>query len=332
VLYDQNKVTSFTILPDGSLQPLDAVGTGKNPQSMVVNPCMPVAYVRTKGDESIDTFDIDRLGRLIKRPVFIPAILSDSAKAFEIHPRCQSVYVPRYIKLASLPTSPPPDSSLERFSSDTRGNLSFAAEVEVDPIPVAVVSTLEYVYVAAQGEPKLDIYKVDSGTGQIKTIVGAVPARVNYPYALAVTSNYRQLYIISRQTSAMSMFTINASTGVPTWLGNVPNAGRELSAILVDRNNRVVYVADYAGDVVNGGKVRVYAIASNGTLSLQQEAKAGSHPCAIAMEPTGRFLFAGDCGANQLLSFAVDGPTGVLTQVSATPTSGLPLTLVARTP
>jgi 6-phosphogluconolactonase (cycloisomerase 2 family) len=130
----------------------------------------------------------------------------------------------------------------------------------------------------------------------------------------------------------MSMFTINASTGIPTWLGNVPNAGRELSAILVDRNDRVVYVADYAGDVVNGGKVRVYAIASNGTLSLKQEAKAGSHPCAITMEPTGRFLIAGDCGSNQILSFAVDGLTGLLTQVSSTPAGGLPLTLVARTP
>src|SRR5207244_4314962 len=157
-----------------------------------------------------------------------------------------------------------------------------------------------------------DIYKVNISTGQIMTIVGAVPARVDYPYALAVTSNYRQLYVVSRESRGMSMFTINASTGIPTWLGNVPNVGREPSAILVDHNDRFVYVADYAGDVVNGGKVRVYSVEGNGTLSLKQEANAGSHPCAIAIEPTGKFLIAGDCGSNQLLSFAVDGPTGQL--------------------
>jgi 6-phosphogluconolactonase len=310
---NSNSVTSFTIQADGSLLPLASVTTGKRPRSMLFNPCGPVAYVRTEGDYSIATFDIDGSGRLIKRPPVLipPTILSDSAKALAIHPRCKSLYAPWYLKSASLPVSPPPKSGIDRFSIDSRGNLSYAAQVEVDAIPVAVEPTPNgaFLYAAAQGAAKLTIYTTDTDSGKIKTIVGAVPARVNYPYALAITPDSQYLYVVSMQSRAVAMFTINLSTGVPTWLGNILNAGQAPSTIRIHPNGRFAYVVDY-GDEGHGGKVQTYAIAGNGTLRLVGETAAGVHPYAIAIKDTGTFAFVADFGTNKVLSFAIDALTG----------------------
>jgi 6-phosphogluconolactonase (cycloisomerase 2 family) len=332
---NSNSVTSFTIQSDGSLHQLAFVMTGKRPRSMVVNPCGPFAYVRTQDDFSIDTFDIDSAGKLRKRPEFIPpTILSDAAKALAIHPRCKSLYVPRYLTSASLPISPPPESGLERFSIDSRGNLSYAAEVEVDAIPVAVEPTPNgaFLYAAAQGAAKLTIYTTDTDSGKIKTIVGAVLARVNYPYALAITPDSQHLYVGSKEARAIAMFTINLSTGVPAWLGNVPNAGQAPSTIRIHPNGRFAYVVDY-GDAGHAGKVQTYAIAGNGTLSLVGETAAGVHPYAITLNDTGQFAFVADFGTNKVLSFAIDDHTGGLTLRSAVDAGGLgPVALIPYTP
>jgi hypothetical protein len=129
---NSDSVTSFTILADGSLQYLASVTTGQRPRSLVFSPCGPFAYVRTQDDFSIDTFDIDLSGMLSKRPVFIPpTILSDSAKALAIHPRCRSLYVPWYLKASSLPVSPPPKSGLQRFAIDNGGNLQIPPDFVV---------------------------------------------------------------------------------------------------------------------------------------------------------------------------------------------------------
>jgi 6-phosphogluconolactonase (cycloisomerase 2 family) len=333
---NSNSVTSFTIQADGSLHQLAFVTTGKRPRSIVFNPCGPFAYVRTQDDFSIDTFDIDGSGRLVKRPPVLirPTILSDSAKALAIHPRCKSLYVPWYLKAASLPVSPPPKSGIDRFSIDSRGNLSYAAQVEVDSIPVAVESTPNgaFLYAAAQGAAKLTIYTTDTDSGKIKTIVGAVPARVNYPYALAITPDSQHLYVVSKESRAVAMFTINLSTGVPTWLGNILNAGQAPSTIRIHPNGRFAYVVDY-GNEGHGGKVQTYAIAGNGTLSLVGEIAAGVHPYAIATNDTGTFAFVADFGTNKVLSFAINALTGGLTPRSSVDAGGLgPFALIPYAP
>jgi DNA-binding beta-propeller fold protein YncE len=307
---NSDSVTSFTILADGSLQYLAAVTTGQRPRSLVFSPCGPFAYVRTQDDFSLETFDIALGGMLSTRPVFIPpTILSDSAKALAIHPRCKSLYVPWYLKAASLPVSPLPKSGLQRFAIDSGGNLSYAADVEVDAIPVAVEPTPNgaFLYAAAQGAAKLTIYTTDPDSGKLMTIVGAVPAQVSYPYALAITPDSQYLYVVSKEARAVAMFTLDPSTGVPIWLGNVLNAGHAPSTIRIHPNGRVAYVVDY-GDEGHGGTVQTYAIAGNGTLSL-----AGD---------TGQFAFVADFSSNTVLSFAIDALTGGLTLRSVADTRG----------
>ena len=126
--------------------------------------------------------------------------------------------------------------------------------------------------------------------------------------------------------------SLNLSTGIPAWLGNVLNAGQAPSAIRIHHNGRFAYVVDY-GDEVNGGKVRAYSIAGNGTLSLAGETAAGVHPYAIAINDTGKFAFVADFGTNKVLSFAIDDLTGKLTLRSSVDAGGQgPFALVPYTP
>lgn len=114
--------------------------------------------------------------------------------------------------------------------------------------------------------------------------------------------------------SAISMYTINPTTGVltPNTPPTVPT-GWFPQGIAIDPSGKFVYTANTDDDTVSMFTVN----ATTGILTPTTPASvpAGSQPVQIAIDPSGRFLYASNQGG-MLSMYTINGSTGVLSPMT----------------
>ncbi len=159
---------------------------------------------------------------------------------------------------------------------------------------------------------------MDRRSGQLRQ-VGSVDAGAN-PSFLAIPPNGRILYAVNevnkykgKASGALSAFTIAGDTGALTKLGEQPSEGAAPCFVSVDKSGRVVLVANY-----NGGSVAVLPIQADGSLasatSVVKHAGSGPikdrqsepHAHCIVADPSNRFAFAADLGADRVFVYRLD--------------------------
>lgn len=122
------------------------------------------------------------------------------------------------------------------------------------------------------------------------------------------------------KSGAVSAYEVDGKSGSLTLLNQQSSGGQNPAHVSLDAAGRHLFVANY-----NGGSIAVFAIKPDGSLGARtafvQHQGASTHPTrqtqahahAIKLDPSGRFAFVPDLGADKLFVYRFDANTGALT-------------------
>ncbi|MBL8859150.1 MAG: beta-propeller fold lactonase family protein [Planctomycetes bacterium] len=141
------------------------------------------------------------------------------------------------------------------------------------------------------------------------------------PSSIVVGPRRRFAYVSNAFSSTISIFSVNAVNGTLT--ANLPAqaiAGRP-THLTIDPTARFLYATAHDVVQLDDGWLTAYAInQTTGALTSLGTQEIGSNPTAVAIDPTGRFLYTANNGTgfpntSGISTFALDPVTGVATNL-----------------
>ena len=170
------------------------------------------------------------------------------------------------------------------------------------------------VWIVDLGIDKAMIYDFDAASGAIKPSVPAYAAVApgNGPRHLAFARRGQFAYVINELSSTVSVFQgARGRPGAIQTVSTLPadydgkNTGAEVQ---VSPDGRFLYASNRGYD-----SIASFAIQSDGTLKLVGFAKTGKEPRHFTLDPSGKWLLAGEQQDRSISVFAVNQKTGELT-------------------
>jgi 6-phosphogluconolactonase len=167
----------------------------------------------------------------------------------------------------------------------------------------------------------IHIYRFRPGTGEL-TSLGLV--EVKNPAFLAVHPNLRFLYAVNQmpdyETSAVTAFAIDRSTGKLTLLNQVSSHGANPVYVLLDKTTRYALIANYIGHTVatfpvldDGRLGEASAVVKYADWSPNHpERPKGAYPHSIDLSPDNRFALVTALGLDKLYIYRFDPGHGSL--------------------
>ena len=203
------------------------------------------------------------------------------------------------------------------------GGLQPGARIKTSSVvmPMAVSPDRRFLYAASRNKPyRVHVYSIDRSTGAL-TPLSTAPLAESFPY-ISLDKTGRYLFGASYGSHVISVNAIDSDGRVSTEPLQVIPVGRNAHSIRVDASNKFVYVPTLGSDAIFLFKFD----AKTGKLSSNTPAVCLTKP----MTGPRHFITSGDNKHLYLLSellgtvttFAIDGKTGLLTEVSTA--SGLP--------
>ncbi|MDP1948777.1 MAG: beta-propeller fold lactonase family protein [Nitrospirota bacterium] len=175
--------------------------------------------------------------------------------------------------------------------------------------------------VTVQTQPSGQTCTVQNGGG---TANGPV---TNVAVTCAAISGGPLALVANSGSNTLSIYRVDASTGVLSSLGTVP-AGSYPYRVAITPNGLYAYVTNLLGGTVSSfginnitGVLTPIPLSSPGT----------QNPYGIAMDPSGRFVWVANYGFHTVSAFSIDGSTGVLASAGPTvPAAGFPHSITAH--
>lgn len=222
------------------------------------------------------------------------------------------------------------------------------------PIWITIDPPGHFAYVANLFSNNASGYEINPTTGALLPIVGPPPSPFpaeTFPLSVASDPTGRFAYIANYLatngasiSSDISAYRVDSTTGGLNAIGGSPfGTGRFLfylgdlpaastTPIVVHPNGVWLYAAA-ADTASNAGAVFLFALDPlTGTLTPKQIGPfaAGQDPVAIALDPTGQFLYVANFTSSNILTYVVDPSSGALTGVpnSATQTGAGPSAVI----
>jgi 6-phosphogluconolactonase len=196
--------------------------------------------------------------------------------------------------------------------------------------PAMATNYIVYIgtYTAIDGAPTTSkgiyAYRFNATTGEIVQL-GAVAA-AEQPSFLAADPSGKFLYAANemdvyrgQSSGGVSSFSINRTTGMLSFLNEIPSRGASPAHIAVDHTGKYVVVSNY-----NGGSLAVFPAMPDGHLgeatsfvehhgsSVNKDRQAGPHVHQALFSPDNRFVLSTDLGLDELFVYAFDQKTGIL--------------------
>lgn len=188
--------------------------------------------------------------------------------------------------------------------------------VSVAPLLAAPLSDV-WVYVGtytSKGSEGIYIYRLDSSTGEMKTVGKATG--LSNPSFLAFDPKGQCVYAVREAggpVGGVVALSRNPASGALAILNDQPSGGRGPCHVMVDREGQFLLVANYAG-----GSVALLPIAEDGRLQpptsvIQHEGSSVNparqkepHAHSIVLDPAGRFAFVPDLGIDKIMIYRLD--------------------------
>ena len=175
-------------------------------------------------------------------------------------------------------------------------------------------------------------YQFDDKAGRIDPTPLQVVKSVS-PSWLVLSADQRQLFAVNETPQGhASSFSIS-SKGEIKPLNQVATQGDEPTHASLSRDQRFLFVANYAVNPAPGGSLVVIPVARDGKLKpvVQQarhtpskvdpERQAGAHVHSLVLSPDGRHLYACDLGADKVFIYRYDGASTYHPLTAAIPAS-----------
>ncbi len=187
--------------------------------------------------------------------------------------------------------------------------------------PLAVSPDRRFLYAAVRSQPyAVHAYAIDPGTGALAPLaVSPLPA--SFPY-ISLDKTGRYLLGASYQSNLVSVNAVGADGRVAAQPLQLVPVGRNAHSVRSDESNRFVYVPTLGSD-----QIFQFAFdANSGRLSSNTPAVAqmqpGTGPRHFVTSADNRFLYALSELLGTVTTFALDGNTGLLSEIGSA--SGVP--------
>lgn len=182
-----------------------------------------------------------------------------------------------------------------------------------------------FMWVATQGDQMVRAYTISQTNGSINPIGtnGTPVATGVQPTAMTITPDGKTMFIVNAG-GTVTAYTIKADATLAA-SGNGVNAGQTPVALAVDPAGKFLFVANQGtSSNVTSGTISVFAI-SGTTLSPPKNFPtelpadvSGSGPSAVAVSPTGNYLYVANQFSNNVQSYSFDA-SGALNRIGTYP-------------
>lgn len=200
----------------------------------------------------------------------------------------------------------------------------------VTSVSVACAVAGRFAYVANNGLNNIEsvsAYSINRTTGLLTAVAGSPFAAGHTPISLAVRPDGKFLYVVDPvgmpMNGALSVYSINATTGVLTQIANSPfAASTALFEIAIESTGKFAFTPNFTSP-----NVSVFSLdAASGvptSVNGSPFACVGT-PVAIAVDPNSQFVYAGTQGggpsnSGAICAYTIDSTTGALTQIAGSP-------------
>ena len=215
------------------------------------------------------------------------------------------------------------DGDIGAYSMQPDGALQPGARAAAGKVvmPMAVSPDRRFLYAGVRSKPySVHAYAIDSGTGALKPLAVS-PLAESFPY-ISLDRTGRFLFGASYGAHLISVNAVGADGRVAAEPLQVIPVGRNAHSIRVDGSNQFVFVPTLGSD-----EIFQFAFdAKSGRLASNTPAvflmKAGTGPRHFITSADNRFLYALSELQGTITTFALDGKSGLLTELSSA--SGLP--------
>jgi len=312
-----------------TLSMFDAVFAVRTTDSGTLTPVPPL---RAAGDDPVDV-EVDAGGRFL----WVAAATAGEVHALSIDPETGVLTETGAYAAGTDPRALHADPTGERLFAVARGSselITFevgAAGALVRESSLALrpgshdiafatgaaplAWTARFVHCANAGSGDVHAFAVDDATGAL-TFTGQTFTDES-PVSLVLDSRARFAVVVAEVGQSVQSFAVDALDGALSPTGTpVSVAGSPVHAV-VDPSGRFAYVA--ARDVVlpDDGWLLTYAIdGTTGALAQVDVREAGVSSCAVAIEPTGEYVYVanrgdGTPGTASIAAFRLDPVTGI---------------------
>ncbi|WP_178082398.1 lactonase family protein [Pseudomonas sp. AFG_SD02_1510_Pfu_092] len=161
-------------------------------------------------------------------------------------------------------------------------------------------------------------YQFDEKAGRIDPAPQQVVQSVS-PSWLVLSADQRLLFAVNETAGGqVSSFSVSAK-GALKLLNQVASQGDEPTHASLSRDQRYLFVANYAVKPDPGGSLVVLPVARDGKLKpavqqarhqasgVNRERQASAHVHSLVLSPDGRHLYASDLGADKVFIYRYDG-------------------------
>lgn len=161
-------------------------------------------------------------------------------------------------------------------------------------------------------------YQFDDKAGRIDSTPLQVVKSVS-PSWLVLSADQRQLFTVNETPQGQASSFSISSKGEIKPLNQVATQGDEPTHASLSRDQRYLFVANYAVNPDPGGSLVVIPVTKDGRLKpvVQQarhkasgvnpERQAGAHVHSLVLSPDGQHLYASDLGADKVFIYRYDG-------------------------
>ncbi|MEZ1317044.1 lactonase family protein [Pseudomonas fluorescens] len=168
-----------------------------------------------------------------------------------------------------------------------------------------------YAYISSPGDGLISQYRLDQSNGAL-SLVNQVNAgdQVN---PMAITPDGKVLFAALRVKPFQVLgYSIDAKTGQLTPLSKAPLA-QSMAYLSTDRSGLYLLGASYGADAVTVQAIDRAYQPSDKIMSYA----TGPHAHSVRTDPSNRFAYTGNLGADRVLQYRLDGKTGALTPIGS---------------
>jgi 6-phosphogluconolactonase len=323
-------VAAFTIAPTtGVLAPASGspyVSPELQPFGLAVDPNGQFLYVANSQSASVSTYGIGTGGVLTPdisgtgSPASTGAV-TNQPFSLVIDPAGPYLYVGSADSI--------PSGVIEGFSltAGALGGLSASPyPAGATPYGIAVDSTDTYVYVANVFDGTVDSYSIGAG-GNLTALSASPDFTLSNPRAVATypTTTGQFVYVTDNVANTVQEYSYD-NTGTLTPVGSAYNVGSTPQGIAIDPTGSFLYVSNSGNGTptATDGTVSAFTInATTGALIAvagspftASGTPSTSTPTALAVDPSGHYLYVANGDAGTISVFTIAAGTGVLGTVN----------------
>src|SRR5271166_1676811 len=224
--------------------------------------------------------------------------------------------------------------TISTYNVQNNGTLSLSGtpmQAGNGPDAAVIDPTGQYLLVTNNFSNNISVFSINSGTGVLTPVGSPVFANAN-PTNIVFTHSGLFVYVTNPGDGVVTGFSFDPANGTLTQLPSSPAiSGMGAAALVVDASDQYLYVVNSSASnpfpyTSTIGNISGFSIDSQGALTpllgSPFTVTNGNNPTAIAIDPTGRFLYAFSPGStSSIWCFSITPTNGELVLAANSPFS-----------